>query len=220
MGGRGRGPRAGPALGERVALRQEARRRQVLEAAVGVFSERGYRATTMSEVAAAVGMGKASLYHYVGSKEEILVELYEEVLRENVIAARRIADSERSALDALHELLADRVAYTCRNQRLLRVFFEEEAELPPRHQARLVATRREYEQTLQDLLARGVEAGELTLPTAPTIFANAALGAANWTYKWFRPDGPLTPEQLGAQIADLLLAAVRDPGMDRRRRQP
>jgi AcrR family transcriptional regulator len=196
-------------LGERVALRKEARRRTVLAAAVAVFSERGYRATTMSDVAAAVGMGKASLYHYVGSKEEILVELYEEVLRENVIAARRIADSDRSALEALRELLADRVAYTCRNRDLLRVFFEEEAELPPRHQARLLAARREYEQTLQDLLARGAEAGELTLSTTPTIFANTALGAANWTYKWFRPDGPLTPEQLGAQIADLLLAGLR-----------
>ncbi len=203
------GGRGGAVLGERVALRKEARRREVLAAAVAVFSERGYRASAMSDVAAAVGMGKASLYHYVGSKEEILVELYEEVLRENVIAARRIADSDRSALEALRELLADRVAYTCRNRDLLRVFFEEEAELPPRHQARLLASRREYEQTLQDLLARGVEAGELTLPTTPTIFANTALGAANWTYKWFRPDGPLTPEQLGAQIADILLAGLR-----------
>lgn len=209
MAARARGGGRGAALGERVALRKEARRRAVLEAAVRVFSERGYRATTMSDIAAAVGMGKASLYHYVESKEEILVELYEEVLRENVIAARRIADSDRGALDALHHLIADRVAYTCRNQDLLRVFFEEEAELPSRHQSRLVATRREYEQTFQDLLARGADAGDLLLPTAPTIFVNTALGAANWTYKWFRPDGPLTPEQLGTQIADLLLAALR-----------
>ena len=120
----------------------------MLAAAVAVFSERGYRASAMSDGAEAVGIGKASLYHYVGSKEEILVELYKEVLREN-------------------------------------------------------------EQTLQDLLARGAEAGELTLPTTPTIFANTALGAANWTYKWFRLNGPLTPEQRGAQIADLLLAGLR-----------
>ncbi len=196
-------------MDQRVALRQQARRRELLTAAVAVFAERGYRATTMSELAEALGMGKASLYHYVASKEEILVELYEEVLRENVIAARRIAESDRTAGEALRELLVDRVAYTCRNRDLLRVFFEEEAELPPRHQARLIATRREYEQTLLDVLARGAASGELSLPTTPTIFANTALGAANWTYKWFNPDGPLTPEQLGAQIADLLLAGLR-----------
>jgi TetR/AcrR family transcriptional regulator len=198
-------------VGERVALRQEARRREVMAAAVAVFSEQGYRATSMSDIAAKLGMGKASLYHYVGSKEEILVELYEEVLRENVIAARQIASAESTALDALAGLIADRVAYTCRNQELLRVFFEEEAELPARQQSRLVAVRHEYEQTLLDMVARGEAAGEFTLTTTPQIFVNTVLGAANWTYKWYQPQGPLSPEELGAQIAAILLASLRKP---------
>lgn len=195
----------------RVALRQQARRREVLAAATAVFSARGYRATTMSDVAEELGMGKASLYHYVGSKEEILVELYEDVLRENVIAARRIAESDRSARQALHDLIADRAAYTCRNRDLLRIFFEEEAELPAREQARLIAVRNEYEQTLHDLLARGAQANEFALPTTPGILVNTALGAANWAYKWYCPDGPLTPDQLGTEIATLVLASLSEP---------
>ena len=196
---------------QRVALRQEARRREVMAAAVAVFSERGYRAASMSDVAATLGMGKASLYHYVGSKEEILVELYEDVLRENVIAARRIASSGETALDALAELIADRVAYTCRNRELLRVFFEEEAELPARQQSRLIGVRHEYEQTLLEMVSRGEEAGEFMLTTTPQIFVNTVLGAANWTYKWFQPQGPLTPEELGAQMAKILLATLSKP---------
>jgi AcrR family transcriptional regulator len=196
---------------QRVALRQQARRREVMAAAVAVFSERGYRATSMSDIADRLGMGKASLYHYVGSKEEILVELYEDVLRENVIAARRIASSGETALDALAELIADRVAYTCRNRELLRVFFEEEAELPARQQSRLISVRHEYEQTLLEMVARGETAGEFMLTTTPQIFVNTVLGAANWTYKWFQPQGPLTPEELGAQMAKILLATLRQP---------
>ncbi len=194
---------------QRVALRQEARRREVMAAAVAVFSERGYRASAMSDIAARLGMGKASLYHYVGSKEEILVELYEDVLRENVIAARRIAASGETALDALAELIADRVAYTCRNRELLRVFFEEEAELPARQQSRLISVRHEYEQTLLEMVARGEQDGEFMLTTTPQIFVNTVLGAANWTYKWFQPQGPLSPEELGAQMAQILLATLR-----------
>ena len=152
-------------VGERVALRQEARRREVMAAAVAVFSERGYRAASMTDIAERLGMGKASLYHYVSSKEEILVDLYEEVLRESVIAARRIASAEQTARDALAETISDRVAYTCRNRELLRVFFEEEAELPARQQSRLVAVRHEYEQTLLEMVARGGQAGEFTLTT-------------------------------------------------------
>jgi AcrR family transcriptional regulator len=194
---------------ERVALRQEARRREVLAAATAVFSERGYRAASMSDIASKLGMGKASLYHYVSSKEEVLIELYEDVLRESVLSARRIAESQRSALDALTEVVTDRVAYTCRNRELLQVFFEEEAELPARQQARLISVRHEYEQTLLDLCARGTAAGEFTLPTTPQIFVNTILGAANWVYKWYQPQGSLTPEQLGAEIAGLLLASLR-----------
>jgi TetR/AcrR family transcriptional regulator, cholesterol catabolism regulator len=195
--------------GERVALRQEARRREVLEAAVAVFSERGYRAASMADVAARLGMGKASLYHYVASKEELLIELYEDVLRENVIAARRIAAAEGPALVTLAELIAERVAYTCRNRDLLRIFFEEEAELPARQQARLIAVRHEYEQTLRDVASAGQAAGEFELPTTPAVFVNTLLGAANWTYKWYSPSGELTPEQLGEQMAGLLLAGLR-----------
>jgi AcrR family transcriptional regulator len=197
------------AVDQRIALRQEARRREVMEAAIAVFSERGYRAASMNDIATRMGMGKASLYHYVASKEEVLIELYEDVLRENVIAARRIASSQATALDALAELLADRVAYTCRNRELLRIFFEEEAELPARQQSRLISVRHEYEQTLLDMVARGEEAGEFSLPTTPPIFVNTLLGAANWVYKWYRPQGPLSPEQLGSQIAALLLAGLR-----------
>lgn len=195
-------------VGQRVALRQEARRREVLEAAVAIFSERGYRAASMADIAARLGMGKASLYHYVASKEEVLIELYEDVLRENVIAARRIAGSRGSALDALTEMIADRVAYTCRNRELLRVFFEEEAELPARQQARLISVRHEYEATLLEVVAAGEAAGEFTLRTTPAIFINTVLGAANWTYKWYQPDGALSPEQLGSEIAGALLAGL------------
>ncbi len=201
----------GQVLDERVALRQEARRREVMAAAVRVFSERGYRAASMSDIAEELGMGKASLYHYVSGKEQVLIELYEEVIRENVIAARRIVESDRTALEALAEVLRDRVAYTCHNCDLVRVFFEEEAELPARRQARLISARREYEQTLLDLVARGEAAGEFSLPTTPAIFVNTLLGAANWTYKWFNPAGPLSPEDLGTQIANLLLAGLHTP---------
>jgi AcrR family transcriptional regulator len=196
---------------QRVALRQEARRREVMAAATAVFSERGYRAASMNDIAAKMGMGKASLYHYVAGKEDVLIELYEDVLRENVIAARRIAGSERTALDALAELIADRVAYTCRNRELLRIFFEEEAELPARQQSRLISVRHEYEQTLLEMVARGEGAGEFTLTTTPRIFVNTVLGAANWVYKWYQPEGPLTPEELGAQIAGVLLAGLHNP---------
>jgi AcrR family transcriptional regulator len=193
---------------ERAAMRQEARRRELLDAALDIFSRQGYRATSMQDIAKKLKVGKASLYHYVDSKEAVLIQLYEEVLRENVAAARAVAESDDSGLHALKEVLVQRVVYTCRNQRLLRVFFEEEAELPPRQRAQLIAVRREYEDTLLLLIQRAHESGEITEPAHPRVLVNTILGAANWAYKWYDPRGELTPEALGREMAEILLSGV------------
>lgn len=194
--------------------RNEARRRAVLDAAVRAFSERGYRATSMADLARQVGLSKPALYHYVPSKEQLLVELYEEVMRENVASVRSIVDSDRPVLDALREVIVHRVAYTCENRRLLRVFFEEEAELPRRQLETVRRVRLEYEDAVLALVGRAQDEGAIELPTSPRIFVNAALGAANWVYKWYDPRGKLKPRELGGEIASVLLAglAVR-PGV-------
>ncbi len=195
-------------MNESIALRQEVRRRKVCAAALRVFSTRGYRAASMQDIAAEAGMGKASLYHYIGSKEEVLTELYEEVLRENVIAVRRIADQELGALEALHDVITGRVVYTCENKALLNVFFEEEAELPPRLHGRLIAVRHEYEDAVMTIVRRGQDTGELVLRTTPRVYVSTILGAANWVYKWYDPRGPLSPQELGDQMADVLINGV------------
>jgi AcrR family transcriptional regulator len=153
-------------------------------------------------------MGKASLYHYFASKEELLTDLYEEVLRENVLAVRRIAGREGAVGEALTEVVVDRVVYTCHNRQLLSVFFEEEAELPRRMRGRLIAVRREYEDAILDIVERGVTSGELVIETTPRVFINTLLGAANWVYKWYDPRGTLTPEQIGRDMARILLAGA------------
>ena len=81
--------------------------------------------------------------------------------------------------------------------------------MPARQQSRLIGVRHEYEETLMAVVAAGEAAGELRLPTTPTIFVNTLLGAANWTYKWYSPGGDLSPEQLGDDIAAVLLAGLR-----------
>jgi AcrR family transcriptional regulator len=162
----------------------------------------------MQDLAAAAGMGKASLYHYFASKEELLTDLYEEVLRENVRAVEQIVATEQPAAAALRAVIVDRVQYTCENRDLLSVFFEEEAELPGRMRARLITVRREYDDAILAIVERGIARGELRLTTTTRVFVNTLLGAANWVYKWYDPKGPMTPAQLGADMADILLAGA------------
>lgn len=196
-----------PAMSEKVRQRQDARREAVLAAAARVFAARGYQTTSMHDLAAEVGLTKPSLYHYVRSKEEVLVTLYESVLRDSTAAVAAIEAAATTAHAALREVVVERVAYTCENQALLRVFFEEEAGLPREQLKDVLQARRAYEDAVIALAVRASADGVLELRVPVRIYVNTLLGAANWVYKWYDPDGRLTPRELGDQVASVLLGA-------------
>ena len=109
------------AAGAATSSRADEQRRRVLALAAEIFSRRGFRATSMNEIAAAVGLSKPTLYHYFRSKEELLVRIYSDVLDESLTSARRTVAAAPGPLEAIRDLIASRVAYTCRNQALLKV---------------------------------------------------------------------------------------------------
>jgi AcrR family transcriptional regulator len=192
--------------------RAEERRAKLLAVAAEVFSRRGYRATSMRDLAALAGIGKPTLYHYFASKEQLLTRLYQQVMDECLASARAIVAEGLEPRATLRALIVDRVVHTCENQDLLRIFFEEEAELPPDLARSIVALRRQYEdifiEAVEASRADGAGAGADTIDSR--LYVYTALGAANWVYKWYRPSGPHTPAELGAEIADVLLASI-DP---------
>ena len=163
----------------------------------------------MNEIAAAVGLSKPTLYHYFRSKEELLVRIYSEVLDQSVEEAKRIVASAPTPLAGIRDLITARVAYTCENQQILKVCFEEEHELPSALVDELLARRKQFE----DLFAEAVDLHRAAHPdtladVVPRVYVNACLGAINWCYKWYRPSGPSTPEDLGRQIAATLTASL------------
>jgi len=189
--------------------RADTRRLRLVSTAAEIFSKRGFRATSMKEIAAAVGMSKPTIYHYFTSKEELLVRIYSDVLDESLDAARDTVAAAPTPLDAIRDLIASRVAYTCRNQALLKVCFEEEHELPAELAEQVLERRRAFEDFFGDALAAHLEAHpKVSLGMPPKIYVNMCLGAVNWCYKWYRPTGPSTPEELGRQIAASLTAAL------------
>jgi TetR/AcrR family transcriptional regulator, cholesterol catabolism regulator len=194
--------------GGAVGSRAEEQRQRILAAAVGVFSRRGYRATSMNDVAAGVGLSKPALYHYVRTKQDLLVQIYEEVLDESLRSARAIVDGAATPLDAVRELVVERVRYTCEHQDLLKICFEEESELPPELAEPILQRRRAFEQVVLGAVEDHLAATERTLPMTPKAFVNTCLGAANWVYKWYDPAGPLTPRELGEQVAAVLVPAL------------
>ncbi len=192
----------------KVQQKVDARRRDIYAAAAELFSAQGYRAASMRELAAALGMSKATLYHYVQSKEELLTLLYTEVIAENTAVMQSVIDLGLSAAETLREVVVQRVLYTTTHQRLLRVFYEEELELPPAVSRPMQRERGHYEQILLGVVQRGLDEGALHSPVSAQMTANTLLGAVNWTYRWYKPGGPLSPRAFAEGVADTVLGGV------------
>lgn len=189
-------------------MSENAKRDHVLREAIEIFGDRGYRATSMREVSLHVGLSKSALYHYFAGKEELLVEIYKRVIEENIAAAQRMTESADRPVAALRQMLYDRVVYTCENRRILAVFHEEENELPDRLMEQVRASRRDYQALIVELLRRAVDDGDVVIEGSASVVANTMLGACNWSYKWYRPDAELSPEDLAGQISAVLLNGV------------
>ncbi|WP_211177993.1 TetR/AcrR family transcriptional regulator [Pseudonocardia acidicola] len=191
------------------STRADAQRRRVLAASVEIFGRQGYRATSMNEIAAGVGLSKPTLYHYFRNKEELLVRIYSDVLDESLRMARETIDAAATPFDGLRDLLVFRVVYTCENRELLKICFEEEDELGPDLAEELLVRRRAFEDLFTATLEQHLAGHpDLHLAMTPKVFVNMCLGAVNWTYKWYRPSGPRTPAELGREMADALLAVI------------
>jgi len=180
--------------------RQDNRRSAVLDAAATLFAERGYRATSMRDIATAAGMLPGSIYYHFPSKDDLLVAVYAEGVERietRVRAASSIAADPWQRLEeactAHLETLLDGSAYAAVVVRVL----PDEA---PQARDALVALRDRHETLFRDLV------DALTQPSDPGerhALRLLLLGALNWTPHWYRAGGA-TPRTLARQFVQLL----------------
>jgi AcrR family transcriptional regulator len=179
----------------------------VLAAAGQVFAQRGYEGATMLDVAHAAGFSKAGVYHYFASKEHLLHGLLKESL-EQVVADLAAADpgdksepAERMAtlVDAYVRSFSSRLRVV--TPLLLRLDL-----LRPEWRAEVKALERQIVDRFADA------AGALGHPISPRAAAFLVLGAANWTYYWYDPEGDLSVEDLARGAAAVFTGVpVRTP---------
>jgi AcrR family transcriptional regulator len=203
------------------------RQGQILEKAARVFCERGYEKTSMGDVAAAVGMTKAGVYHHIAGKEDLLAAIMHygmDLFEERVLAQTvRI----KAPLPRLRATVKGHLLLVLRDRpKEVTVILHEGGALPAAARARLDARKKRYirflEKTIRELVMR-----KIARPVDPTVAAYALLGMVNWTYQWFRPGGRLDEEGLADQMTDFYLhgllrdeAAVEEAGTRRRARRP
>ena len=184
-------------------------KQEILRTAARLFQQRGYDATSMNDVAAALRLSKGGLYHHFQSKDEILFEIMNHAMdltEERVLApARRIADPEER-LRALIRLHIEVVLSPA--DREITVMLHENHPLPPVLRKRVNARKKEYVHFVENLIAEVQKIRQAKGTVSPRAAAFALLGMINWIYQWYKPEGELQTHNLVPQFTALFFAGI------------
>ncbi|MGH2726819.1 MAG: TetR/AcrR family transcriptional regulator, partial [Actinomycetota bacterium] len=133
-----------------------------------LFARHGYRATTLDDVAGALGVKKASLYHYIGSKEELLTEIYDRILERITSTVAPIASTKLPADERLRRMVHAHVGVVASERDMLAVLFREEAELSEPFRRAIRRRKRDYERIFEGVVEEG-ERLHLLRPVGPRL---------------------------------------------------
>jgi len=196
-------PPVRPALRERYDRRQA----EVVEAAARLFAEQGFHATSIPQLVGATGLTTGGLYHYIGSKDRLLVRICDQLMQPLLDRVDEILAAGGTAEEDLRAIVRAWTAHVEDNRHLMRVFQQERHVLERGDQWREVRRQRKaFEAVLAGVLARVEADGALRLADRD-LALRALLGMVNHTVQWFRPRGRLTAEEVADGYVDLLVAA-------------
>lgn len=189
---------------------QAIKRERVLQAAMTLFYERGYTATTLDDVAATLGVTKPFIYTYFRGKAELLAALCTPTIELSLQAVAEAAACPGAPTDRLHRAMVDFARVVLGRQANIAIFFREEKNLAPEALEAITALRKRFDRVLSALLAEGVAAGEFEIEDV-SLAALALGGMISWAYTWHRPGGRLALAALCERLARLALrlAGVR-----------
>jgi TetR/AcrR family transcriptional regulator, cholesterol catabolism regulator len=184
------------------------RRLQIEEAASALFRERGYAATSVRDIAQALNLQGGSLYAHMASKEDILWSIVSRAADKfNSAVGPVAARTEASPADRLANMIRAHVGVVTSIQKDAAVFLHEWRFLSPARREEMQGRRDTYEALFRDVIKEGIDKNEFRDVDIRTT-AMAILSALNGIPTWYRPNGPLSADQIADKHADLFLHAL------------
>ena len=178
-------------------------RDDILDAAAQVIRQKGFHGASMADIAEAVKLQKASLYHHVSSKQEILLALLDRALEMLFEQIDIVAKQPLPSDEKLHRMIQIYLRLLAENSDLSAVLLFEHRSLEPDQHARHIPNRDRFEALWQDVIKDGVQEGVFECPDTALV-VRALMGILNWTLTWYHLDGSLSIEQIADQYTDLL----------------
>lgn len=183
------------------------RQEQIVQASAQLIQEKGFHGTTLQDVADQLDFTKAALYYYVEDKQALLFRIHQQLLEMVLAAVETIVKSEQTATEKVSQFLDTHIRLIANHPELFTVYFHEKSQLNPEHAAEATRMERQIVSALEIMLREGIEAGAFEA-LDPTVAAFALLGTSSWVYRWYRPQGRLSVEEVSDMLRKIVLRGL------------
>jgi AcrR family transcriptional regulator len=183
---------------------------KLLAEATRLFAKQGFDRTSVQEIVEAAGVTKGAMYHYFGSKDDLLHEIYARVLRDQTDRLEKFAASEAPAPDRVRAAAADVVVTTIENLDDFKIFTQSMHHLSPAKQRSVRAERRRYHERFRSLVEEGQQNGDFRTDVPADLVVDYFFGSVHHLGVWYRRNGRLAPSQIADHYADLLLTSLKE----------
>ncbi|TAL02747.1 MAG: TetR/AcrR family transcriptional regulator [Rhodospirillaceae bacterium] len=181
---------------------REAKRQAVLRAATQMFNERGFHATSLEDVAASLDISKPTIYHYLGNKDQVLLECVSFGLEQLQEAAETARKQPGTGIDRLRSFL-QRYAEINMDDFGRCVIRTGDETLSPDSRRRFRSLKRKIDKAMRELIEEGIADGSIACTDAK-LLAFTLAGALNWPARWHEAGGKQSAKEVARHMVDVL----------------
>lgn len=186
------------------AEQRELRQDVLYREAARAFRENGYHATSLENIARALGLSKPTLYHYVKTKGDLLFRIHMAASAQALASLCR--EPGLRGLERLRRTVRDYTCSTVGDDSYSVVILEEKS-LRPDQLAIVVRERDKFEAGLRGMIEDGMRDGSIVAGEPRFVVFNV-LGTMNWVTKWYRRGGAWTIAEIGEGVAAFVCRAL------------
>ncbi|QRP42838.1 TetR/AcrR family transcriptional regulator [Amycolatopsis sp. FDAARGOS 1241] len=195
-----------------------ARREEIIRAAADVFRQQGYEGATLLDVAKSLGTDRASLYYYIGSKEELLQEIVRNAIQNVLEAAETIKRSRAGAPEKIKALITSMVDNYVENYPYMSIYTQDLGRIARQESdwaTDVIDRTRRYEAVVRAVLAKGQKDGTVRSDVPVDLIALSLFGMINWMHRWHRPDFKFSADQIADSFTKIYLeGSATDLGVE------
>lgn len=191
--------------------RERDSRREIVSAAVLLFMRKGYKNSSVDEIAEAAGLTKGGLYYYIDKKEDLLTAIHDEFMDALFAKLNDVIKADAEPRENLFGWIRAQTEIVRDYKPHIKVFITEIDHYPRDTFERMVEKRDLAQAMFNSILVAGIEAKQIREDIDPKIISFLVFGMINWMFVWYRPEGVLTIGEITENINKLVLAGIMLP---------